>query len=79
MSTITYKIGSEEYTIDSQLQLKEIELIEVEENLNEEVKQDIQKRKLSHRGLPHDIFLCDDNGLTAYIPDFKEIGKLKLI
>lgn len=79
MSTIKYKMGSKEYTIDSQLQLKGIELIAVEENLNEEIKQDIKKRKLPHYGPPHEIFLNDDNSLTAYAPDLTKIDNLKLI
>lgn len=78
MSTIKYKMGSEKYTIDSQLQLKGIELIAVEENLNEEIRLDIQKRKLPHYGPPHDIFLNDDNGLSAYTSDLTKIGNLKL-
>lgn len=77
MSIITYKVGAKEYSIESKLQLKDIPLIAVEENLNEEVRLDIQKRELERYGC-HDIRLSDDNGLVAVAEDLN-VGKLKLL
>lgn len=77
MSIITYKVGAKEYSIESKLQLKDIPLIAVEENLNEEVKLDIQKRELERYGC-RDIRLSDDNGLVAVAEDLN-VGKLKLL
>ena len=77
MSIITYKVGAKEYSIESKLQLKDIPLIAVEENLNEEIRLDIQKRKLERYGC-RDIRLSDDNGLVAVAEDLN-VGKLKLL
>lgn len=78
MSVVTCKVGAKEYSFESRLQLEVISLIVVEENLNEEVKLDIQKNEPSHYGL-HDITLVDDNGWIACAKDFTEIRNLKMV
>ena len=78
MSTITYHIGSKEYTFYSNIQLKDIPLIAVEENLNNEIKIDLKKRGI-HDCIVRNIVLSDDNGIKASVDSLSEIGKLKLI
>lgn len=78
MSVVTYKVGAKEYSFESRLQIKGISMIAVEENLNEEVKLDIQKNKPPHYRV-HDITLVDDNGRIACAEDFTEIGNLKIV
>lgn len=79
MSKIIYKIGSKEYSFSSQLQLKDIPLVAVEENMNEEVRMDIQRRNIITPHSPlHDITLIDDNGIIATAKDFTEIGNLTI-
>ena len=77
MSTIIYKIGSEEFSIKSRIQLKDIPSIAVEENVIEEIRSDIIKRSSLH-GIVHDITLLDDNGLIAYAKH-TDIGELTKI
>lgn len=76
MSKVTYHVGTKEYTFDSNLQLKEIPFIAVEENLNHEIKLDIHKRNIPQQKV-HSISIVDDNGLKAHVKDFTEIDTLK--
>lgn len=78
MSKVSYYVGSEAYSFDSCLQLKNIPLIAVEENLHNEVRLDFQKKKLPHYGI-HDITICDDNGIIACAENFEKIGNLKIV
>ena len=79
MSTITYKVGSEEYSFFSHLQLKRISLIAVEQNLIEEIRTDMYKRKVPNYGPMHEITIVDDNGITAVAKDFSEIEALTIL
>ena len=79
MSTITYKVGSNEYSFYSHLQLKGIPLIAVERNLIEEIKNDIHMHEVPKYGPMHEITIVDDNGITAVANDFSELGTLKII
>lgn len=78
MSKVTYSIGAIEYSFNTDLQLKDISLLAVEENLHEEVKTDARKKKQQIFGL-HDISIIDDNGIIACAKDFKEIGNLTIV
>lgn len=79
MSTITYKVGSKEYSLCSNLQLKGISLIAVEQNLIEEIKTDMHKRKMPNMGPMHEITIIDDNGITAVAKDFSEFANLTIV
>lgn len=79
MSTITYKVGSKEYSFHSRLQLKGISLLAVEQNLIEEIKEDMHRHKVSKFGPMHEITIVDDNGITAIANDFSELGTLTII
>lgn len=77
MSIVTYHAGSKEFSFNSRIHLKDVPLLAVEENLNEEVKLDLKKRGITDPKV-HDISICDDNE-TASIESFSKIGSLKII
>lgn len=78
MSKVIYHVGAKEFSFESKLQLKDIPLLAVEENLNEEVKLDLKRRDATKCNV-HDIFLSDDNGIIACIDSFSIIGGLKIV
>jgi len=78
MSTVTYKNGAKEYSIECSLQLDCISPIAVEENLHELIRLDIQKNSRLHYGV-HDITLVDDKGKIAFAKDLSKIGNLIIV
>lgn len=79
MSKITYKVGSKNYSFYSNLQLKGIPSIAVEQNLIEEIETDMHRRRAPKYGPMHEITIVDDNGITAVADDFSELGTLTII
>lgn len=79
LSTITYKVGTNEYSFYSHLQLKGISLLAVEQNLIEEIKTDMHRREVPKHGPMYEITIVDDNGITAVASNFSKLGTLTII
>lgn len=77
MSKVSYNVGATLYSFDSLLQLEDISFLAVEQNLIEEIKDDMQRRKLQNYGAIREITIVDDNGITAVAKDFSETGTLR--
>ena len=72
MSVVKYKVGSEEHSFSTDLQIAN--LLAVETFLIEEIKNNMRLNDV--KGIMHDISIVDDNGIMAEAKDFKDTGKL---
>ena len=72
MSIVKYKIGAEEHSFNTDLQVAN--LLAVETFLIEEIKNNMRLNDV--KGIMHDISIVDDNGIMAVANDFKDTGKL---
>jgi len=72
MSIVKYKIGAQEHSFSTDLQIAN--LLAVETFLIEEIKNNMRLNDV--KGIMHDISIVDDNGIMAVANDFKDTGKL---
>ena len=75
MSTVKYKIGSEEHSFSTEIQIAN--LLAVETFLIEEIKNSMRLKGIE--GIIHDISIEDDNGILAKAKDFRDVGNLKIV
>jgi len=75
-NTVSFKIGDDSYSFDTNLE-KTGNIIREETLLNNEISIYMRNHKL--QGLPHDIVIIDNQAkeILMSCKDFKEIGNLK--
>lgn len=77
MSTVKYKMGTQEFSFESDISLKNMSEISVETNVHEEIKNEIEKHIENNKKYIHDIIILDGDQ-TASIKDFTQINTLKI-